>query len=97
MKAHISKRKNESGEPVILIKGGMTINSAAELKNAIMAEIENVENINFDLSGIDDIDTAGIQLLLSARRGIGTEKKIIKFRNPSIEITRISDLYGLTL
>jgi anti-sigma B factor antagonist len=96
-KISIIEKKDKSGEPVLTIKGEMTIYTAAELCRAMLSKIENSGNLNFDLCEISAIDTAGLQLLLAARRENKTKKQNIIFSNPSEEVTRISSLYGITL
>ena len=49
------------------IVGELTIYRAAELKDALLAEAA-LPGGRLDLGGVTDIDTAGLQLLLLARR-----------------------------
>jgi anti-sigma B factor antagonist len=46
----------------------MTIYTAAELKPRLLAEIAASDTPSVDLSAVPEIDTAGLQLLLLARR-----------------------------
>ena len=52
----------------MLIEQNMTIYTAAELKPLILAEVRGSESPEFDLAGVSEIDSAGIQLLVMARR-----------------------------
>jgi anti-sigma B factor antagonist len=96
-KISIIEKNDQPGEPILGIKGEVTIYTAVELCSSILQKIKNVEKINFDLSEVSAIDTAGLQLLLAAMRGSKTGKQNIFMSNPSEEVTRISSLYGITL
>ena len=52
----------------MLIEQNMTIYTAAELKPLILAEVRQSEAPHLDLSGVGEIDSAGLQLLVLARR-----------------------------
>jgi anti-anti-sigma regulatory factor len=52
----------------MLIEQNMTIYTAADLKPLILAEVRGSESPEFDLAGVSEIDSAGIQLLVMARR-----------------------------
>lgn len=96
-KISIIERKDKSGESIMAIKGDVTIYTAVEICNEILHKIKNAGKINFDLSEISAIDTAGLQLLLAARRETKSGKQNIILSNPSGEVTRISSLYGITI
>ena len=53
----------------IRVCGEMTIYTAAQIKQPLVdAVCGNPDNIQLDLSGVSDFDTAGVQLLLLAHR-----------------------------
>lgn len=52
----------------MLIEQNMTIYTAAELKPRMLAEVRQSQSPEFDLSGVAEIDSAGLQLLVLARR-----------------------------
>ena len=54
-----------SNATVLRIEGEMTIFRALELKQTLLADPVPVE---IDLSGVTDIDTAGVQLLMLAKK-----------------------------
>ncbi len=59
----------------------MTIYTAAELKPRLLAEIAESDSPSADLSAVPEIDTAGLQLLLLARReaaAVGREFRILE-------------------
>lgn len=50
------------------IDGEMNIYHAAELKQMLLEPLKDGVNMELDLSGVTDIDTAGVQLLMLARK-----------------------------
>lgn len=59
----------------------MTIYTAAELKPKLLAEIAESDSPCADLSAVQEIDAAGLQLLLLARReaaAVGREFRILE-------------------
>ena len=57
------------------IYGSMTVAYAAELLPALTEAFAAAPTIHFDLSGVDEIDAAGLQLLCSAHRTARKEGK----------------------
>jgi anti-anti-sigma factor len=52
----------------LAIEGELTIHTAADRRAALLAMIEVEGELELDLSGVTELDTAGLQLLLLARR-----------------------------
>ncbi len=57
------------------ITGGMTISHAAEQLAELMEAFATARTIHCDLSGVTEIDAAGLQLLCSSHRTAGKEGK----------------------
>jgi anti-sigma B factor antagonist len=53
---------------VVQVEGEMTIYRAAELKESLITSIEESTVIEFDLSRVTALDSAGVQILMLARR-----------------------------
>ncbi|MFZ3402603.1 STAS domain-containing protein [Aeromonas salmonicida] len=60
----------ETGEHKTLVKisGEMTIYTAAELKQALTPLLYRLQALELDLSGVSEMDSAGLQLLLAAKK-----------------------------
>lgn len=54
--------------PMLCIEGEMSVYRAAELKQQLLEQLEMSPQLELDLSAVSEIDTAGLQLLLLARR-----------------------------
>ncbi len=60
-----TKKKNNAA--MLRIEGEMTIYRSAELKEALLAPLASANALEVDLSGVTEIDTAGVQLLMLAK------------------------------
>ena len=60
----------ETGEHKTLVKvsGEMTIYTAAELKQALTPLLYRPQTLELDLSQVSEMDSAGLQLLLAAKK-----------------------------
>ncbi len=90
MKIEVTKK-----ELSILIKpdGDLTIYSAGELKQCLIADGSQYKEIEIDLSCITRLDSAGFQLLLAARCEAERAMKSIRFSNPAPEVLRLFTVY----
>ena len=80
-------------EPVVLrIQGELTIFRAEEIKQALLAAPAAQE---VDLSGVTDIDTAGLQLLLLAKRSALAQQRALRLIAPSAVVAELFELLGL--
>lgn len=70
----------------LTIEGELTIYTAAETKEKIAALLQGEQPIEIDLSQVGEIDTAGLQLLLLARREAAAQQKTLTFGEPSAAV-----------
>ncbi|MDB6063698.1 MAG: hypothetical protein JWM78_3801 [Verrucomicrobiaceae bacterium] len=77
-----SSKKKEAATRLTL-EGELTIYMAAELKEKLAAALQAELPLEIDLSQIGEIDTAGMQLLLLAKRECVARNKSIEFLAPS--------------
>ncbi len=81
----------------VRIEGELTIYRGAELKPALLGALGNgVREAEFDLSGVTEVDTAGVQLLLLARREAGARGVALRLAAPSPAVRGAFDLLGLS-
>jgi anti-anti-sigma regulatory factor len=86
--------KQEIATPVLRIEGELTILRAAELKAALLADPPPTE---VDLSGVTEIDTAGVQLLMLADREARAAGRSLRLVSPSAAASEVLDLLRLPL
>jgi anti-sigma B factor antagonist len=87
-----SKRKKTNTGAPLRIEGELTIVRAAELKAALL---DGPPPTAIDLSGVTEIDSAGLQLLLLARREAQARQGTLALRAPSPAVAELFGLLGL--
>lgn len=78
------------------IAGEMTIYTAAELKPLLVDHVRNAESPILDLAGVTDFDTAGLQLLLLARREGEAMGRRVRFEGHSGAVQNCLDILKLS-
>jgi anti-sigma B factor antagonist len=62
-------QSTRDGHLLLLVSGGFTIFQAAEYKPQLLGVLDSADDVlELDLSACDELDTAGLQLLLLLRR-----------------------------
>jgi anti-sigma B factor antagonist len=84
------KRKKET--EVLRVEGELTIYRAAELKPQILGRTPPAA---IDLSGVTEIDTAGLQLLMLARKAALDEQRALPLLAPSAAVREVFALLNL--
>ncbi len=74
------------------LTGEVTIYTVSEIKAALSRELEGSETIEIDLAGVNEMDTAGLQFMLIAKRYPG---KTVHFTNHPPVVLRLVDLANL--
>jgi anti-sigma B factor antagonist len=91
---NVIEKKKDKEMISVAIEGDAIINSVAELKSKLLKYFKDIRNMEFDLSSVEKIDTAGFQLLTMIKKEVESKEKTFKIVNPSEEIKRIFNLYG---
>ena len=79
------------GEHAVL-SGDLTIYTVGEIKTCLSKALQATQYLEIDLSGVTEIDTAGLQLMLLAKRKPGTD---VCFVHHSAAALRLVDLANL--
>jgi anti-sigma B factor antagonist len=77
------------------IEGELTIYRAAELKGTLLAAVAEHETLDIDLSAVTEFDTAGVQLLLLAKRAAAARRhtlRLVGHSTPVIDVFELLDL-----
>lgn len=72
-----------------------TIPYAAELHTQLLGRLQTGEPLTLDLSGVESIDSAGIQLLLSLRASLREREQALTLSGASPVVRSALDVYGL--
>lgn len=81
----------------ITVEGEMTIYSAQELKDQLLAPLEQCTQAELNLGAVTEIDSAGLQLLALVRTEAQTQGKTLRIADPSpcvLDILELCDLEG---
>jgi anti-sigma B factor antagonist len=78
------------------VEGEMTVYTCSDLKARLFAELTDHRKASeLDLSGVVEFDTAGLQLLLAARRYAGDSGRDLRVTNPSRSVLDVLELCRL--
>ncbi len=91
--ANVKRKQQQSGR--IAIAGELTIYTALELKDKFLAGLFTTEELELDLSGVGEIDAAGLQLLVMIKQKTAVAGKIVRFTGHSQVVLDILELSGL--
>lgn len=79
-----------STDNILRVTGDLTINGASELKDQFLQPIEEI-----DLSAVTAIDTAGLQLLILAKREAVAAGRELRLTRHSRAILEVFDLFSM--
>lgn len=87
--------ENNSETGAVRVEGDMTIMDAAELKNALMDALAGTRDIALDLSAVGEMDSAGFQLLILAKREAEQRKRGFRIVSASSGVSSVLELYNM--
>lgn len=98
----ISVARETGGVPVIKLEGEVDIYTCPQLKDTIIRLIDdNHYHIIIDMEKVPYIDSAGLGVLVGARRRVGEHDGSISIVNPNpsvykvLEITRLTKIFDV--
>ena len=93
--ATIQSSKKRNGQCQITIEGEMSIYSAAEMRNELKKLLDKCDSMEFDLSGVSELDTSGFQLLLQMKKQSNAVGKEVLLSSHSPAVLEVLELYGM--
>jgi len=91
-----SPRANGSAPCQLRLEGEMTIFTAQDVKERLLAPLVHCQQIDVDLSQVSEIDSAGLQLMLLVKREAAAQGKDIRFVAHSPAVVDVLELCQLT-
>jgi len=85
---------SRTADPAFAVTMPMTIQHATELRDRLADAIEAGAR-RFDLSAVEEFDSAGVQLLLAARRSLAARQAEIELAHVPMVVRDLLDRYGL--
>lgn len=89
------KLKKRKGLRVLQIDGDMTIYTAAELKDELIRHISTPGEMEMDLSNVGEMDSAGLQLLILAKREAARMNNMLSFNRHSRAVLDVINLCNM--
>ena len=89
----ITEQRGDPGR--LLVSGGLTIYDAAAAKSALLEALARTRELEIDLSGVNEVDTAGVQLLILLKREAVRAGKSMRLLQHSAASLEVLDRYNL--
>lgn len=86
-----------NGQPVLKLQGDLNIYAVSAARRDLAAKLEKHPGLSLDLSGINEIDTAGIQLLFWLKEELqrsGRDLPLIRHSAAMVEVLDLLNLAG---
>ena len=86
--------KQQSGlELLVAVEGSIDSTSAPELNDQIFDSLTSINSLVFDFSKVNYISSAGLRVLLSARKTLGDKGEVI-IRHPNSNVLDVFTMSG---
>lgn len=83
------------GAITLMLDGAMTIYNAAELKERLITQLRTAAVLQLDLSHVTEIDTAGFQLLVLAKREAQTLQHDLRIVAHSPVVQEVIEFFNM--
>lgn len=87
--------RHQDGICRLRIEGEFTIYHARQIRDDLLEHLDSSKEIELDLGGVTEMDTAGIQLLLAAKREGLRRGKPVRYVSHSQAALEVIDLYDM--
>ena len=81
-----------NGVRKVRITGEMTIYNAAESKQELLWKLDGANQIEIDMSGVSELDSAGLQLLILLKHEAGRQGKALRLLAHSLAVLEVFNL-----
>ena len=79
----------------ISLDGEVTIYRAADLKVAVLEALRKTRVLEIDLSGVTELDTAGLQVLMLAKQTAAAEQRELRLLQHSPAVVDVFEMLDL--
>ena len=87
--------ESNNGQCSIRVESGMTIYEAQEINAKLKQHIDACEAIELNLEGVSEIDTAGVQVLLVAKRAAEKRGKVFNITSHSEAVVQVFEMLNI--
>lgn len=89
--------KTKSGNELnVKVAGRLDTNTAPELEQAIIAEVDGLMAITLDLADLDYISSAGLRVVLMLHKTMASKKGTLTIKHPKEEVMEVFDMTGFS-
>jgi len=92
----INTKKKDKNLTELAIQGEMTIYTALEQKQALSEHLNDCKELHIDLSGVDELDSAGLQILLFMKRAAAEHQIKLCLTQHSQSVIEVFELLDLS-
>lgn len=92
----LTHNKRSDDECQLIFAGDMNINTAGYFRKKFIQCIETYRVLEFDLSGVSDLDTNGLQLLIQIKRECNEAGKEVRLIAHSPVVVEVFESFGMT-
>lgn len=89
-----TNRKN--GICRLAVEEGMTIYTAMNDRADLVSYVDEYQELYIDLSKVDEIDSAGVQILLALKRNVDINNKRLILTENSEQVTEVLKIFNVT-
>ena len=90
----VKKNKKQQSDPIV-IAGELTIYTALELKDKLLAGLSETKELELDLAEVSEFDAAGLQLLVMLKKEAAVLGNVLRITGHSPVVSDLLDLSGL--
>ena len=87
--------ERDGGRSRMTVEGDLTIYSAADFKQQLLEEIDRATAIELQLGSVEELDSAGVQVLLMGLREAGRRNVPFELTQHSETVFDVINLLGL--
>jgi anti-sigma B factor antagonist len=88
--------QRDAGYTTVVPESEMTIYTAGEFKASLEGALAGCEHLEIDLAEVSELDSAGLQLLLAARRKARSSGKTFHLKGSSEAVRQVFALCNVT-
>jgi anti-anti-sigma factor len=88
-------QRTTEGAVHLILDGPMTIYNVAEIKEQLLEGLKSATILELDLSHVNEMDTAGFQLLVLVKRESQAQGQILRIVAHSPAVREIIDFYNM--
>jgi anti-anti-sigma factor len=80
----------------LTLAGELTVLNACDIRNRLLTALDDTDGVDVDLSQVTEVDTAGVQLIVAAKREAEERHKALHFSGCSGQVLDVMGLLGLS-